>query len=151
MRKVKPLIHNHIGGLTETNAVRWEDAVQEAGEDQQQNRINTSIAEVKEITTKLGIDKESSELAREYLTWARALEIYSLRNCQEKPKLIHAHLGRATAPTTKMVPALRKPRLIGEVFDTLGGYGIVSRLWASIASLTRKLGNAPSSASANPS
>ena len=128
-----------------TGELEWSAAQQEAAQEMAASGMDTSLEEVKQTTRRLGTDKQSAELAQDYLLWARSLETFNLRNCREPPRHRSMYEGRARVPSAQSVPLLRMPRLLGEVFDTLGGYGIVSRLWSSILSLVRKLGNAKES------
>ena len=95
-----------------------------------------------EAARKLGTEEESEHLARRYALWARTLEILTeskFSSAQLDWQYCH---GRAQYPRLVSRPLLRKPRLMPEVLSAPGGYGIVAKLWATLAALAKKFRSA---------
>ena len=51
----------------------------------------------------------------------------------------NANVGRATEPRIKIKPMLDKPRLLAENLGIHAGLGVVTKLWATLAALGKRL------------
>ena len=93
---------------------------------------------MRHTAVRLGTEEQSKLLTTRYEQWARAFERRTLCQYGLGDGHTQEYEGRARMPTLKEIPLLRKPRLSPQVYETLGGYGIVARLWATLATLARK-------------
>ena len=107
-----------------------------------------ACAQMQRVARRMGVESAATRLGHRYALWTRTLEA-QLLHCTSLPQgSTFKFRGRACAPIFREVPAMRRPRLDARTFDVVGGYGIVTKLWATFASLLRKLRVASANANA---
>ena len=95
----------------------------------------------------MGIEAISAQLGQEYNEWSRTFEAMMLRECGISGATSQFYTGRGRLIKLKEVPLLAKARLDHGVIDAPGGYGVITRLWATIHNLMKRLAVARKSTS----
>ena len=118
----------------------WREAKKAALNEVQKDMMSAELGKVlSKVAHRMGTEESSRKVGSRYAAWARALEIQRLEAHQVPTEKRQAFLGRACEPKLKTLPLSKRPRLDARTLDVAGGCGIVTKLWATFASLLRKV------------